>query len=193
MGRTHRGIFIGLSALALALPASDARADERWEFDPTTGYWLQVEAPDEAPADARPDADRARRRSARDDRSEDDRREDAPHEEGRFEGELEQGRAGRDALAANPRPPVRSGGAIAGGIVLTSFGALFAGLGGLALLYNSATRAEPDEYAAPVAVTALGLGAVAGGITLMVWGGRRDAPSYGLQVAPARVQVGGTF
>jgi hypothetical protein len=99
-----------------------------------------------------------------------------------------------DAPAANEDAPLRSGLAIAGGVVLTSVGALPAALGGMSLLYEAGKGEEdPLEYAPAAGVTLLGLAAIGGGVALMVWGGRRDAPTVAIAVAPDRVGLTGSF
>ena len=99
-----------------------------------------------------------------------------------------------DAPAAKEDAPMRSGLAIAGGVVLATAGGYTATVGGLGLLWEVVTQGDdPGAYAAATGFTVLGLAAVGGGVALMVWGGRRDAPTVAIAVAPDRVGLGGTF
>lgn len=100
--------------------------------------------------------------------------------------------AGAGATREADAAPRRSGGAIAGGVVLTSVGALFAGFGGLGLAYG-ATTGDADGMAAAGVVTALGLAGTAGGIALIVWGAQRERPGAALVASPQSVYLEGHF
>jgi hypothetical protein len=99
-----------------------------------------------------------------------------------------------DAPAAKEVGPMRSGLAIAGGVVLSAAGAYCVAIGGLGLFWEAASQTDdPMAYAPAAGVTVLGLAAAGGGVALMVWGGRRDAPEVAIAVAPGRVGLGGSF